>query len=41
MVYIFIQYLEVYHILNIAIVDDDNDCCVEVENVLIEYLKKY
>ena len=27
--------------LNISIVDDDNNICVELENILIEYLKKY
>ena len=27
--------------LNIAIVDDDNNICVELENILMEYLKKY
>lgn len=27
--------------LNIAILDDDNNICVELENILIEYLKKY
>lgn len=27
--------------INVAIVDDDNNICVELENILIEYLKKY
>ncbi len=27
--------------INIAIVDDDNNICVELENILIEYLRKH
>ncbi|WP_317368794.1 LytTR family DNA-binding domain-containing protein [uncultured Tyzzerella sp.] len=27
--------------INIAILDDDNNICVKLENILIEYLKKY
>lgn len=27
--------------INVAIVDDDNNICVELENILIEYFKKY